>query len=310
VNESFNYPLGENAPSAGAMSDRTNLARLEAEAERVFAESGLDPDGPMDQFTFNSGRILGERLVELWPDDPNVRDAIVRQIVREALNEFAATFPKSPDAEAEEFQTYFIGPLVSKFITGRGLTVPQLSMLAGVTPEHIYRLKRAGLAILFEETEPPTRSGVNRRFSGLDRRQRHFELDLKGLPSIALKEWPEPAATFKPFVLGVLDGFRGWLENPKCRAQIEESLRRSLPQFFADPTLGDIFDGLLYGAQRVTQRLRDEVLVMKVEKDKAQSLLDLLVELAGHRAEVLATFAQAGAAMESDRMALPAGADH
>ena len=166
---------------------------------------GSTPTRPVEQFNYQSGREFGKRLVELWPDSPGLRDRILRHVAREAFAEFQSTFPRSPNPGVAEFQTYFLGPLISKAVVGRGLTVPQLAALAEVTPEHVYRLKRAGLSIIFEEEDPPVISGVNRRFSGLDRRQTHLSLDLKGVTS---KKWPEPVAVVQPFLLGILDGAR------------------------------------------------------------------------------------------------------
>ena len=142
---------------------------------------------------------------------------------------------------------------------------------------------------------------MNRRLSGLDGRQTHLALDLNGVQS---KQWPEPVAFVQPFLLGILDGLRTWLESPEYRIPIEEGIERALPEMLSDPVLGELFDGLLTGVQRVAQGLRDQVLVMKAEKDKTQRLLDTLVELASRRSEVLATLAQAGASVASRRNAL------
>ena len=97
------------------------------------------------------------------------------------------------------------------------------------------------------------------------------------------------------------------MESPQYRILLEDSLKRTLADLFAEPTLGELFDGLLIAVQRITRQLRDEVLVMKVEKEKAQGVLDMLVELASHRAEILTTFAQAGTAIARAPSALPAG---
>ena len=143
------------------MTDEDLLEELAERAERIFEEMGFDPDGPLDQFNYESGREFGQRLVGLWPADPRLRDRTLRQVGREVLNELQSTFPSAFNPEIVELQAYFLGPLISKFLSGHGLTVPQLARLAGVTPEHVYRLKRAGLSILFEEEEPTIRSGVN-----------------------------------------------------------------------------------------------------------------------------------------------------
>lgn len=286
------------------MTDEDLLEKLAEGAERILEETGFDPDGPLEQFNYASGHAFGRRLVELWPADPQLRDRVLRQAAHRLLGELQSIFPGSFDAEMSEIQAYSLGPLISRFITGRGLTVPQLAQLAGVTPERLYRLKRAGLSIIFEDERPPAKSGVNRRFSGLDGRQAHLSVDFEG---IITKKWPEPVAFFQRFLIGILDGVRSWLESPEFRAALEDGLKRVIADIFADPILGDLLDGFVVAFQRITQRLRDNILVMKTEKDKAQDFLDMLVELSGHRSEVLTALAEAGVSNANEPGPLPSG---
>ena len=136
-----------------AEDDRRNTSLRPWHRRRTASRRtwGSTPTDRVEQFNYQSGREFGKRLVELWPDSPSLRDRILRHVAREAFAEFQSTFPRSPNPGVAEFQTYFLGPLISKAVVGRGLTVPQLAALAEVTPEHVYRLKRAGLSIIFEE---------------------------------------------------------------------------------------------------------------------------------------------------------------
>ena len=77
------------------MTDEAVLAKLEEKADRIFEDLGLDPTGPPEQFTFEAGQELGRRFAELWPAEQAVRDYLLKKVMREALTEFAAIFPRS-----------------------------------------------------------------------------------------------------------------------------------------------------------------------------------------------------------------------
>ncbi len=98
---------------------------LDEKADRIFEEIGLDPDGPPEQLTYEAGRKFGERFGEFLPLDQD----IINEILLDALEEFAAIFPRDPDPETIEFQAYLLGPLVTLFLAGRGLTIPEMATL-------------------------------------------------------------------------------------------------------------------------------------------------------------------------------------
>ena len=141
------------------------------------------------------GFQLGSRLKDLLPVD----QAVVDEIAREMLAEMAALFPLEPNAEIIEFQTYFLAPLVSVLLTGRGLTLAEMAALASVPSQHTYRLYREGISIIFAPKKPTFRTGVNRRFSGRDDRKTYLTLDYQGF---ATKPWPGPLSEFQPFLQG------------------------------------------------------------------------------------------------------------
>ncbi len=273
-------------------------------------EIGLDPDGPPEQLTYEAGRGFGERFGELLRLDQEIID----EIVREAVEEYASIFPKDPDQGAIEFQAYLLGPLVALFLTGRGLTTPQMAMLARVTRQHAYRLNRKGLSIIYEERAPPVRVGVNRRFSGRDDRETHHILDLHGPMK---KPWPAPADAVQPFILGLMDGLQVSLGRPEVRAVLEPRIKRVLSELLRDPSLGDLMDGLILGLDRVAQGLRDTapgqpgpILKIRVEREKALAFQQMLAEVSRQRPAVLAELAKAGRALKTTsprkRLSLPA----
>ena len=130
-------------------SEKT-LARLEERADQIAEELGLDPDGPPEQLTYDVGFQFGSRFKELLP----VEQTVVDELVREILAEMGALLPLEPNAEIIEFQTYFLAPLISVFLTGRGLTLAEMATLASVPSQHTYRLNREGMSIIFAPKEP------------------------------------------------------------------------------------------------------------------------------------------------------------
>ena len=262
------------------------LAALDKKADLIIEELGLDPEGPPEQLTYELGYELGQRFASLLPVKQEVFDAIAFEI----LDSFVSMFPKNPDPETEEFQAYFLSTFLSKQLTGRGLTTPQLAAVAGVTPEHVYRLQRNGLSILFNRDEPNPRVGVNRRFSGLDGRQNHLMIDPQGVVS---RPWPGPASTFQPFVTGLLSGLKVQLDTPQVRAQLEPRVRIALTKVLCDPAMGDLFDGVTEAAMRVGTAIRDSVLVMMSEKEKVTDFVAAIADLKTHRQEFLDAIAEA-----------------
>jgi len=263
------------------------LAKLERKAARIAEDLGLDPDGSPEQLTYDLGFQLGSRFKELLPVDQAVIDGLVCGV----LSEMAGMFPPEPGAEIIEFQTYFLGPLVSGFLVGRGLTLAEMATLAAVPSEHTYRLNRKGLSVLFTPKQPKFGTGVNRRFSGRDDRKTYLTLDYQGF---ATKPWPEPLSGVQPFLQGLFAGMKSWLEDPTVRATLEPRLRLALSKLLSDPQLGDIFDGLLLAVQRIAQGLREDVVTMLAEKEKIFQFEAMLQELGRQRELFLSTLAQAG----------------
>jgi hypothetical protein len=263
------------------------LAKLDAKADRIIGELGLDPGGPPEQLTFETGFQLGSRFKELLPIDQEVVD----DLVGGALGEMAALFPSDPNPELIEFQSYFLGPLVSVFLTGRGLTVSEMATLAAVPSRHTYRLNRKGLSIIFAPKDPTFRTGVNRRFSGRDDRKTYLTLDYQGF---ATKPWPKPLSEVRPFLRGLLAGLKSWLDDQAIRAILEPSLNIALSKLLSDPELGNLFDGLVMALQRIAQGLREKVLTMVAEKDRVLRFEKMLVELTGQRERFLSALAEAG----------------
>jgi len=272
---------------------------LDKKSDRIFEEIGLDPDGPPEQLTYESGRKFGERFGEFLP----LNQDIIDELLHDALEEFAAIFPKDPDPGTIEFQAYMLGPLVALFVAGRGLTIPEMATLAGVTRQHAYRLNRKVLSIIYEERAPPVKVGVNRRFSGRDDRETHHVLDPQGLTKRA---WPAPADPVQPFLLGMMDGLRACLERPEIRAELEPRFKIALSDLLQDPSLGELMDGLVLALDRIAQGLRDTapgrpgpILSMKSEREKALAFQQMLVEMSRQRPAILAELAKAGRSLRS-----------
>lgn len=262
------------------------LAALDKKADRIIEELGLDPEGPPEQFTYETGFQLGQRFASLLPVKQEVFDAVAFEI----LDSFLSMFPMNTDPETEEFQAYFWAPFISKLLTGRGLTVPQLATIARVTPEHVYRLQRNGLSILYKQEEPTPRIGVNRRYIGLDGRQVHLTVDHRG---IVTRPWPGPAAAFQPFVTGLLSGLTACLDTPQIRAQIEPRVQLALSKVLCDPAMGDLFDGVTDAVQRVATSIRDSVPMMISERDESTKFIVAVADLRTHKHEFLAELSEA-----------------
>lgn len=279
------------------MTDATNAMKtLDEKADSILAELGLDPEGPPEQFTHEAGLEVGRRFREIFPIDQAVLDELLRDLLRDALNEFASIFPTEPDTETIEFQAYLLGPFVSTLLVGRGLTVPEMATLARVSPQHTYRLNRKGLSIIYTKKEPPLRTGVNRRFSGRDDRETHLSLDIQ---NFSTKPWPEPVAGFQPFVQGLMEGIPTWINNPAIRVQFEHGLESGFANLLSDPGLGELFDGLILALHRIAQGLRGEVYRLNSERERAQGFEDFLTEAAKRRGEILAVLSKAGRTLAS-----------
>jgi len=267
---------------------------LDKKADQVLDEIGLDPDAAPEEFTYDSGCKFGQRFAYLLAQDQTA----IEELFREVLKEFEGIFPGDPLPETIEFQAYLLGPLVSLLLTGRGLTIPEMATLAGVTREHAYRMNRNGLAIIFKEQAPPVRPGVNRRFSGRDDRATYHLLDTQGLSE---KPWPAPAEEFRPFVLGVMKGHQESLEQPKVRAQLEPRFKQALSNLLRDLSLGDLMDGVVLALDRIAQGLRDTppgrpgpILRMKAEREKAVEFQAMLAEISRQRPAILAELSKVG----------------
>jgi hypothetical protein len=267
---------------------------LDKKADQVLEEIGLDPDASPEEFTFESGCNFGQRFAELLAQDQTAID----ELFREVLKEFEGIFPGDPLPQTIEFQAYLLGPLVSLLLTGRGLTIPEMATLAGVTREHAYRLNRNGLAIIFKQQAPPVRPGVNRRFSGRDDRATYHLLNTQGL---AEKPWPAPVEEVRPFLLGVMKGLQESLERPKVRSELEPRFKQALSNLLRDPSLGDLMDGVVLALDRIAQGLRDTppgrpgpILRMKAEREKAIEFQAMLAEISRQRPAILAELSKVG----------------
>jgi len=274
---------------------------LDEKADRVLEELGLDLNGPPTQLTYDAGRKFGERFGEFLPLDQEIIDEVLREI----LGQFVSMFPKDPDPETVEFQAYFLGPLVNLFLSGRGLTIPEMAVLARVTREHAYRLNRKGLSIMFGEQVPQKRVGVNRRFDGRDDREHRLVLDTRGFTK---KPWPAPAEVARPFMLGMMEGLAACLERPEVRGVIEPAFMRGFAALLADPKLGDLMDGVVLSLDRIAQGLRDTapgqtgpILRMKAEREKAFQFQAMLSEIRAHRDGVVRVLAYTGECIERNR---------
>jgi hypothetical protein len=272
---------------------------LDKKADQIFQEIGLDPDGAADQFTYESGCKFGNRFAELIANDQTVME----EIMREVLSELEGIFPTDPSPETLEFQAYLVGPLLTVFLTGRGLTIPEMAILAGVTKKHAYRLNRRGLSILYKDRTPPVRVGVNRRFSGRDDRATYHVLDTEG---IVQKPWPASAETVRPFVQGMMETLQQFLAGPEVRGKLERRFRQALSNLLQDPSLGDLMDGVVLALDRIAQGLRDTapgqlcpILRMKGEREKVLEFQALLVELSRQRPAILAELAKTGRAIKT-----------
>jgi len=286
-----------------------SITALDRKADRILEEMGLDPEGPASQLTYAAGLEFGRRFVELLPIDQSVIDAMVREL----LSGLAAIFPLEPDAETVEFQAYMLGPMVSSFLAGRGLTIPEMAVLANVSRQRVYRLNRKALTLIYAEREPPARTGVNRRFSGRDERETHHVVDPHGF---AKKVWPAPVDAVQPFILGMMAGLHQSLERPEVRAELEPQFKQALSKLLRDQSLGELMDGAILALDRTAQGLRDTapgepgpILKMKVEREKAIQFQAMLAELSRQRPLVLASLAKAGQVLEvgdtESRLSLP-----
>lgn len=284
------------------MWDETaSTSAIDERVDHILSGLGLKPDGPAEQFTYFAGRAFGERFGELLPID----QALLDSMVREALEEFESIFPTNPDAETLEFQAYLLGPLVSLFLAGRGLTIPEIAILAGVTRAHAYRLNRVGLSIIYAEKESTPHVGVNRRYSGRDDRESHRVIDLDRL---GLKPWPEPIEPIRPFLLGMMDGLKAALARPEVRDQIEPKMLAAFGNLLSDSAVGDVIDGMILALDRIAQGLRDTapgqsgpILRMQSDREKAVAFQGMLAELKARRDGIVRVLAYTGSCMEIGR---------
>jgi hypothetical protein len=263
--------------------DETEFDKL---ADQILSEMGLGPDCPRTSLTYEAGAELGSRLLTAVLSAPSLATAFARDI----LQIYREMFPPAPDVDSVEAQAYFWGPLVAKWLTGRGLTVPQIARLAGVSSDHVYRLMRGGLRILFIEAEPPARTGVNRRYSGIDGRETYLLPDPTGLTE---REWPGEGEEIRPFIQGLMTGLQAWLGDPDNKARLEPVFTAALASALTDPSLGSIFDGAIVAFQRVSLDLRDRVFTMQAERERATNFANTLAAVAAQKQLVFDTLEQA-----------------
>jgi hypothetical protein len=263
-----------------------DTTEFDRQADRIMGELGLGPDAPSTDLTHPVGFEFGTRLLSVVGFDPS----LVKSFSRDVLQMYRDMFPPDPDPGTIEFQTYTWAPWVSKWLTGRGLTVPQLAKLADRHPEHVYRLMRNGLRISFAEVEPPAKRGVNRRYSGVDGRETYLLPDPKGLTE---RSWPSPAEEYRPFISGLMQALQSRLDDPNLKAKLEPFVMEALRSILTGPVLRDVFDGAVGAIQRIATDLRDKVLTMKTEKERATVLAHAMGELATQKELFFQTLAEA-----------------
>ena len=245
----------------------TYRARIEEQIDerldRIAAELGVSENTPPEQLTRDLGFRFGAKLREVLPVSQELYDYLAES----ALENFAEVFPLDPDEDTRAFQAILLAPMVSVALTGRGLSVPELAALAGLNAPQLYRVMRKGLSLLFKPADPKPRTGVHREQSGVDHRKARLTVDYDNLLT---REWPDPIGDFQPFLLGIIDGARSCLEDPWVRAQVEAGFKSAVARTLRHPTLGDVLDGSVQGAQRVIQGLSDNgLLLTQAERDRA-----------------------------------------
>jgi hypothetical protein len=292
------------------LDDEETTTALDRKFDQILHDIGLDPDGPDEQYTRAAGLEFGTRLVESLEADPSIID----EFIREFLTEFSSIFPVDPDAGTIRFQAFLLGPLVSMLVAGRGLTLPEMAVLTGVSPQRIYRLHREALKLIYDEKEPPVRTGVNRRFSGRDERETHHVVDPHGFTK---KSWPAPADAIRPFAVGMMTGLEQALKRPELQERLRPRFLRAVSDLLLDPSLRELMDGMILAVDRIAQGLRDTapgqpgpILKMKAERERTVNLQAMLDELSRQRPAVLAELVKAGQALRSEspskQLSLPA----
>lgn len=273
-------------------------SKLDVQIDRVMEEMGLCPDTPPTSLTLSVGFEFATRLFSSILVTPT----LVESIAHDVLDIYREMFPPSPDPDTREAQTYFWAPWVAMWLTGRGLTIPQIARLASVDSDHVYRRMRKGLRILFVESEPPARTGVNRRYSRIDGRETYLVPDPKGLTE---RPWPADVEEYRPFIEGVLAGVQAWLSDPENKARLEPTFMEVFASVLTDPYLREVFDGAVEATQRISLDLRDQILSMVVERDRATNLARTMAELANHKELVFETLTQAAGRLTSGTAARP-----
>jgi hypothetical protein len=275
------------------MTDRARIEeQIDERLDRIAAELGVSENTPPEQLTRDLGFRFGAKLREVLPVSQELYDYLAES----ALENFAEVFPLDPDEDTRAFQAILLAPMVSVALTGRGLSVPELAALAGLNAPQLYRVMRKGLSLLFKPADPKPRTGVHREQSGVDHRKARLTVDYDNLLT---REWPDPIGDFQPFLLGIIDGARSCLEDPWVRAQVEAGFKSAVARTLRHPTLGDVLDGSVQGAQRVIQGLSDNgLLLTQAEGDRALAAGLVLAELRGHKGELLDTLKAAAAKIE------------
>jgi hypothetical protein len=264
------------------MTDRAWVeAWIDGQLDRIATNVGLSEDTPAGELTREEGFRFGSGLMDLLP----LRQDVYDYLVESALENFADVFPLDPDEHARAFQAILFAPMVSVALTGRGLSVPELAAVAGLSPPRLYRVMRKGLNLLYKPADPKTRTGIHRKQSGVDYRKARLTVDYD---SLLTKEWPDLVGDIQPFVLGILDGARSCLEDPWVRAQVEAGFKAAVAKALRDPILGEIFEGSVQAGQRLIQALSDnDLLLSRAERDRANAAGLVLAELSARKGELL-----------------------
>jgi hypothetical protein len=286
VQQFFMYPPGRSLLRETTMEREVGDSGFDESADRILEEMGICEETPPSDLTYDVGSNFSARLLSSIESDPS----LVYDFADAVLEIFVEMFPRDPDTETVEVQTYFWAPWVSKLLTGRGLTIPQIATVAGVSTGHVYRLMGRGLRIMYVEVNPPARRGVNRRFTGVDGRQTHLLPDPTGLTE---RPWPTGAEEYRPFIRGLMAGLEARLGDADLKAKLEPFVMTALSAILTDPKLGDVFDGAVQAIQRIAQTLRERVLKSLAEKDRATQLACAMCELSSQKELVFDALAEA-----------------
>ena len=241
------------------------------------------------------GAELGQRAGEVLKLHPE----LVPLIADEVLEAFQAIFPTNPDEETERIQALILAPLIAKHILHRGIRIEELTATMAQPSRSFYRWMKQGLSLLFRPSQSMRPRGVNRRYTLRDDRHSYYELSPVGFRDVAA--WPSQLREYHGFLLGLLNGFEGWLAIEPNRRWFEGQYTRALATVFRDSRLPAILTGAFEGTQRVGMKLRELDSVPALERERIQNALDGLVALRAELPRVTAMFHEVARQLERPR---------